>query len=146
MWTKLIDYTEQADARILAALLQAPDCTEKMVTLMSHVLNAQHVWASRILGLKPDFGPWTVHDKQTFIALSQQNIGLLKRVLAEIPLEETVQYTNSQGDTFVNRIDDILFHVINHSTYHRAQLASMLKLQDINPPVTDYIMLNRTKL
>ena len=51
--------------------------------------------------------------------------------------------TNSKGETFSNKIKDILFHIINHSTYHRAQIATDLKQNGIEPINTDYIFYKR---
>ena len=48
-------------------------------------------------------------------------------------------YVNSKGKEYSNTLMQIITHVINHSTYHRAQIASLLKSENINPPYTDYI-------
>ncbi|WP_185211767.1 DinB family protein [Sphingobacterium mizutaii] len=32
-----------------------------------------------------------------------------------------------------------MFHIINHSNYHRAQIATELRKQEIEPIQTDYI-------
>ena len=37
----------------------------------------------------------------------------------------------------------MLFHFVNHSTYHRGQIASNLKEHGIEPLVTDYIFYKR---
>ncbi|WP_379084396.1 DinB family protein [Pedobacter sp. UC225_65] len=42
-------------------------------------------------------------------------------------------------------VKDILFHVFNHSTYHRAQIATLFKESGITPPVTDFIILKRNQ-
>lgn len=58
-------------------------------------------------------------------------------------LEELISYSNSKGEMFSNTIDDVLFHVINHSTYHRAQIATDLKIAQIESANTDYILYRR---
>ncbi|MBI3466927.1 MAG: hypothetical protein HY000_28265 [Planctomycetes bacterium] len=41
--------------------------------------------------------------------------------------------------TYRNTVCDILIHVVNHSSYHRGQLAILLGQEEKTPPVTDYI-------
>ena len=64
-------------------------------------------------------------------------------ILDKFDLTATMSYTNSKGQTFSNSIRDILFHVINHSTYHRAQIATEFKQNGLEPLVTDYIFYKR---
>jgi uncharacterized damage-inducible protein DinB len=54
--------------------------------------------------------------------------------------EKIISYKNSRGDAFENRLSDILAHVINHGTHHRAQIGQQLKSGGLeNLPITDYI-------
>ncbi|MCH7396746.1 hypothetical protein MM236_02050 [Belliella sp. DSM 107340] len=55
----------------------------------------------------------------------------------------TADYSNSKGQKYSSSVRDILFHIINHSTYHRSQIASELKNQGIEPLITDYIFFKR---
>ena len=61
-------------------------------------------------------------------------------------LKRSVSYTTQAGDSLVNTVGDILFHAANHSTYHRAQVATVFKQNNIQPPVTDFIALKRQGL
>lgn len=54
-------------------------------------------------------------------------------------LNKKYAYNNIKGDAFEDSLYDILFHVINHSTHHRAQISKILRQHDIAPPVMDYI-------
>jgi len=67
-------------------------------------------------------------------------------ILDDFDLNTPIEYTNSKGDTFSNNIRDIYFHVINHSTHHRGQIASEFRQYGINPLVSDYIFYKRTSL
>lgn len=66
--------------------------------------------------------------------------------LKEHALDKKILYRTSQGVQYENRIDEILFHLFNHSTYHRGQVVTLLKKEGFTPPVTDYIMLKRDHL
>jgi uncharacterized damage-inducible protein DinB len=52
---------------------------------------------------------------------------------------EQVRYQNSAGTVFVNTVDDILRHLVNHGTYHRGNLAAMLRQMGHPGISTDYI-------
>lgn len=61
-------------------------------------------------------------------------------------LKKKISYKNSRGERFENSVRDILFHVINHSTYHRGQIATDCKLHGMTPLATDYIFYKRDTL
>jgi uncharacterized damage-inducible protein DinB len=44
---------------------------------------------------------------------------------------------------FSNTIKDILFHMINHSTHHRAQIAMDMRNNKLEPLPLDYIFYKR---
>ena len=56
---------------------------------------------------------------------------------------EKIAYTNSSGQNYANTVQEILFHIINHSTYHRGQIMSLLKNNGVEPITTDYIFYKR---
>ena len=68
------------------------------------------------------------------------------RIIDSFNLEERISYFNSKGEEFINTIRDMLFHVVNHSTYHRGQIATDSKLHGLAPLVTDYIFYKRDNL
>jgi uncharacterized damage-inducible protein DinB len=142
MLLKMLNYTAKADAILIAELTAAnlPEASK----LFSHVLTAQHAWAKRILNQAPDFGVWEVQNVKDFQSISDHNFKLIEEILQNSSLEKDITYKNVAGDEFTNRVEDILLHVCNHSTYHRAQIATMLRVAGYVPPVTDYIMLKRT--
>jgi uncharacterized damage-inducible protein DinB len=143
---EIINYTELADARIIEifklATVELPDAER----LFSHVLNAQHIWAQRISGKKPLYSVWDIHLKEEFEDLSLENFKLIREALSNHPLDKRIIYHNTKGDQYENRVDEILFHLFNHSTYHRGQVVTLLKKAGFKPPVTDYIMLKRDRL
>jgi uncharacterized damage-inducible protein DinB len=42
-------------------------------------------------------------------------------------LESLYAYKNMKGDPFQDKVEDTLFHVVNHSAYHRGQITTMLR-------------------
>jgi uncharacterized damage-inducible protein DinB len=143
---EIINYTQLADQRIIeifkVATFEIPDAER----LFSHVLNAQHIWAQRISGKKPLYGVWDIHTKENFESIAAENFGLIRAALKDTPLDKRILYSTTQGVQYENRLDEILFHLFNHSTYHRGQVVTLLKNEGFTPPVTDYIMLKRDHL
>ena len=60
--------------------------------------------------------------------------------------EEVIAYQNTSGQAFETGLADIVIHVINHSTHHRAQIVQLLRSGDIEPPRLDYIFFCREKV
>jgi uncharacterized damage-inducible protein DinB len=141
----LLRYTEVAD-NLVIDVLQSSDAPEKALALFCHVLDAQHIWASRILGTEILYTPHQLHRVKSFAEISANNLRMLWNILEDVPGDRSIAYSNFAGEKFISAAGDILFHVVNHSTYHRAQIATELRLNDINPPVTDYIILKRQGL
>ena len=58
--------------------------------------------------------------------------------------EEVINYTNTKGNKYNSCVLDIITHVINHGTYHRGQIALLMRQSELNPVVTDYIVHQRS--
>lgn len=51
----------------------------------------------------------------------------------------TIHYQNSKGESFTNRLEEIIHHIVNHGTYHRGNIAAMLRQLGQTGVSTDYI-------
>jgi len=63
--------------------------------------------------------------------------------LSDNDFTQSIRYRNLQGDTFETKLFDILTHLVNHGTHHRAQAGQHLKLAGTDLPGTDYILFTR---
>lgn len=132
------------DQRLIDALRACPGGPpERSVKLMSHVLAAHHIWNARIEGHTPRLGVWEPLVPDAWHSVHAENITTSERILGDHDLDGKVRYTNSKGETFVNSVQEILLHVVNHSTHHRAQIASDLREHGHEVPVMDYIFHKR---
>lgn len=113
--------------------------------LLSHLFAAKQVWLNRCLGNhQTTIELWPQRTVAELQELSEQiNADWMSYIqgLDESDFEKAVHYQNSRGQQFDNRLEDILAHVINHGTHHRAQIGQYLKTRGLELlPVTDYIM------
>ena len=58
--------------------------------------------------------------------------------LTDADLERVVSYRGSDGQAFSHPLGHLMRHVVNHSTYHRGQLATLLRQMGHTPPNTDF--------
>jgi uncharacterized damage-inducible protein DinB len=141
---ELFDYNHQANQTLIAHLeLHKEKLSERSVRLMSHIIDANEVWNSRVLAKKNQFTVWQVHTVETWADLDKANNETSLKIIDEAGFEDVITYTNSLGDTYKNSVRDILFQVINHSTYHRGQIAMDCRKTGIEPLNTDYILYKR---
>ncbi|CAA7196771.1 DinB family protein [Chryseobacterium potabilaquae] len=115
---------------------------DRTINLINHTLNAQQIWNSRILNEKA-FDVWQINLFENLVEINHRNYIKSIEILNNHDLEKKIEYQNSRGEKFENTIFEMLFHVINHSTYHRGQINSYLKQSGITPIVTDYIFYKR---
>ena len=60
--------------------------------------------------------------------------------LNETDLEGKREYVTTEGKPYSNGLQDMLLHLINHSSYHRGQVASLLRQVGATPLATDLIL------
>lgn len=141
---ELFDYNQHCNKQLIEKSLEfETEISEKTKKLFNHILNAHEIWNSRILQQKPTFGVWQIHPIQRWKTTNQSNFEASLSILDGKEIDLKVNYTNSKGDAFRNSIQDILFHIINHSNYHRAQIAADFRANNIEPLTTDYIFYKR---
>nr|WP_068890894.1 DinB family protein [Pedobacter panaciterrae] len=145
MLSKLCQYNNWANSLLLDALISNSSLLpESCIQLFSHIVNAQLIWASRINGTTATVGVWQLHNLETCrILLEEGANGLTQAEQLKAIGTQTIKYTISTGVRFETSVVDILLHTFNHGTYHRAQIAKEMKLHNIKPVNTDYILFVR---
>lgn len=142
----LLQYTHWANGRVLDTLRSADVVPERILELMSHLLRTQDVWYGRVADTThADLDFWAVDDLTTCAERAENSMERWRSLVADRTdrLDQPVLYTNSSGTAFETPLHDILRHVVNHGTHHRAQIALLLREAGIPPPATDYIFFVR---
>lgn len=156
---RLYDYNSWANNRSLdfCALLTHDQFTRDLGSsfksvrdTLVHIYGAQWVWLERWHGRSPDGLPSTAHFDQ-FDSVRRQlqelDRGLIDYVasLTNEDLLRSVSYKTTAGAPFTQPNWQMLQHLANHSTYHRGQLATMVRQLGAKPASTDMIVLFRER-
>ncbi len=146
---ELFKYNDWANQRMLITLEKLPEVSDKLILLYGHLISAQIVWLNRIKELPTSpFPLWTdykLRELRTMTEESTANWFEYMETHRMVTFEEMIFYTNTAGKKYENTISEIITQVVNHSTYHRAQMALLLRQMGVNPPQTDFIHYCRTR-
>lgn len=143
-----------ATDRVLAALgtitpaqLDKP-CGGSFATgrgLLRHVLGAEQLWFERWNGTSPRTLPdyplsFAAHDFHAhWLRLAEKQQRFMEALTVE-RLAEDLTYVNIKGETWTYPFADVLLHCVNHGTYHRGQLAHLLRDLGLSAPSTDFLI------
>lgn len=142
---KLYQYNAWANDRLVSCLKRQSITDEKMLSVFGHVLAAQFLWLHRIKGLTPpDVKLW---GEYSLDALERMAINANKQWLEFVETNDTFEremtYTNYVGDLYTNNVETVMMHLVNHCSYHRAQVAMLLRQKGFEPINTDLITYDR---
>ncbi len=139
---RLFRYNEWANRETLASLVAAARPSERLTLVMAHIPGAEELWLNRLGRGKASGEVWPVLDLDACRRRCTEvgdEWAVFLADLAEGDLRRPVEYVNTKGEPWENRVEDILDHVINHSAYHRGQIAAGLRESGHKPAYTDFI-------
>mgnify|MGYP006311168747 CR=1 FL=1 len=144
LFNQLFDYNYYCNRDLIERLNTLDSLPKDSVRLFNHILNAHHIWNMRVLNDKPQYGVWEAHDAKKWQDMHYENQRTSFEIITNTnDFEKRVEYENSEGRHFANDLKDILFHIINHSTHHRGQIAMDLRKNGEEPQPLDYIFYKR---
>jgi len=151
---ELFDYNDWANGRIIDRVVPlAPEQLKRELgnsfgslhDTLAHMAGAEWIWLERWLGRSPaklpcgsDFvGVNSIVEKLGKVRSDRRY--WLGSVSADA-LSENVSYSNLRGQTCTYPLWQQLTHVVNHSTYHRGQVITLLR--QLGNPVasTDFLL------
>lgn len=145
----LVQYSAWASKKLLAFAQTVPDDVVTraipnshggILKTFQHIYYADRVWLSRLE--KADVAFEDPAPGPTLADMHREWWPLLDRLAtfadAHDP-EEILTFRRMNGDTHSLPIDRLLRHIVNHGTYHRGQVASMLRESGHVPPSTDLL-------
>ena len=144
-FVKLYEYNAWANKRVLGTLVRQQVQDEKIMQLMGHIVAAQFLWLHRIKGLPPpDVKLWGEYKLDQLVTLAEKaGSQWLEFVNSTDDFNRQMTYKNYVGEPYTNNVEMIMIHLVNHSSYHRAQIAMLLRQKGFEPINTDFITYDR---
>ena len=111
---------------------------------LAHLYGADWVWLERLQGRSPRALPepqedWTPEDFRRKWRPVEEGHAAVVAAATPDRLTEPVTYVNFAGQTWTYPLGEALLHVANHGTYHRGQIATLLRQLGKAPVSTDYL-------
>jgi uncharacterized damage-inducible protein DinB len=117
---------------------------------LAHVLAGEWIWLTRWRGSSPPGLPesWDLSSLEV-VRAQWAEVEADQRAfvegLDEAALDRVVAYRDTRGDPYENPLGQLLRHVVNHSTYHRGQVVTMLRQLGADAVATDYVVYLRER-
>jgi uncharacterized damage-inducible protein DinB len=144
-----LDYTRWASERLLeAARPLSEDEVDRdlrnsfgsILGTLIHIFQADRIWLSRVAGsprltLADPGETWTIDSLRT--AWTETHLGWIDWAASVSDVERILDYVNTAGKAYQMPLWQIVFHVVNHGSYHRGQITTMLRQLGYSPVSTD---------
>jgi uncharacterized damage-inducible protein DinB len=140
---KQFAYNDAMNITQLKKLNELENPPHEAMELLNHITKVQILWLERLYGTvnitRSFLTPWSLAEIEEKLVDNHKGWLAFLNEYDEEGLNKIFEYKNIKGETCRNNLYDIIFHVINHSTHHRAQISKILRQHEIVPPVMDYI-------
>ncbi|HEX8726779.1 MAG TPA: DinB family protein [Gemmatimonadaceae bacterium] len=143
---RMFAHLQWADARTLRSIVDSQHLPAHALELFAHLVAAEHVWLSRMAGVPPRVPVWPTLSIAECDALMNENHAAYAQFLDELgddDLAHAVTYRNSAGREFTSTVEEMLTQVAMHGSYHRGQIAALVRAAGDEPQPTDYIAFTR---
>jgi uncharacterized damage-inducible protein DinB len=154
---RLYEFNAWADRRTLesCAVLTPEQFTQDLKSsfhsvrdTLVHIFGAEWVWCERWQGRSPTGLPWTANftDYDSVSARWNEVLRDLQQFvegLTQADLNRPLEVRTFAGGIYKQPLWEMMQHVVNHGSYHRGQIATMLRQLGAQPPTEDLILFYR---
>jgi len=142
---KLYHYNAWSNKRVLNCIKRQNVVDEKILTIMGHIVAAQFLWLHRIKGLPPaDVKLWGSYTLDQLLVMAEDaGKQWIDFVESTDNFDRELTYRNYVNEPYTNNVEMIMVHLVNHASYHRGQLAMLLRQKGFEPINTDFITYDR---
>jgi uncharacterized damage-inducible protein DinB len=154
-----LEFMKWADEIVLGALSEVPadkisadvgSSFKSMLGTLNHVYLAELVWLKRVQGeTNARLADLAIPADMNALAQAWPEVHRkwLERAgsFSEEEWNKLCAYRTSTGAEFSLPYWQIVLHLVNHGSYHRGQVATMLRQSGVTPPGTDLAMFYRTQ-
>jgi uncharacterized damage-inducible protein DinB len=115
-----------------------------------HIFGAEWLWLERWQGRMPTALPWAPNfpDHAGVSARWTEVHRDLQRFVANLTpeqVERSFEVRTTSGGLYTQPLWQMMQHLANHGSYHRGQVATMLRQLGEKPPATDLILFYRER-
>jgi uncharacterized damage-inducible protein DinB len=139
---RLFAHLAWSDEHVLQSLRDGGEDVAHARELFAHILGSELVWLARIEGRPAEVAVWPDLSLDQCAAMATRVCAGYDRLLSSLDdpgLLRLVHYRNSAGTEFDSAVGDMLLHVAMHGSYHRGQIALLVRAGGSTPAPTDYI-------
>ena len=143
-WADLLFFDCVAQLTESQLVLPQPITFGSLIRTLNHSYLMDYAWKSNLLGTPHGLTTRNPQDHPPFNDLRAKQAEIDKWYieytdsLTQQELDSTVYFEFIGGEKSQLTRSEILFHVVNHTTYHRGHAAAMLYQFGISPPTTDF--------
>lgn len=151
---ELYEYNRWANSRVLEAVsklaaeeftrdLQSSHCSVRDTLI--HMMSGEWIWLVRWKGMSPKAMldpaeyPTSTAVRARWADLQREQAEFVASLTGE-SLRRVVRYVNLRGEAYAYPLSQMMHHVVNHSTYHRGQVVTMLRQLGATPAATDFLV------
>ena len=156
---QLFDYNHWANSRALEAAAQLTDeqFTKPLGSSFSsvrdtlvHICGGEVVWLERFQGRTPTTFPdassaQTVASLREFWQPYADKLVAFANAVSQADLDRILEYKTFNFGVYKNPLWQSMQHLANHGTYHRGQVATMLRQLGAKPILTDLMHFYRER-
>tara|TARA_R110000868_G_scaffold81946_2_gene231733 strand:+ start:43542 stop:44006 length:465 start_codon:yes stop_codon:yes gene_type:complete len=143
LFLKQLEYDVWANNKIIEVIFNADEMLEgnRPYEILSHLICTPKIWLMRALDKTTNLKSWGNLKLIDCFELSNENHEDWKKFILSKTDKELEQHFNFsfKGNESKISIEDLLIHLVNHSSYHRGQIILLLKGKIEPLPLTTYI-------
>ncbi len=127
---KIAEFIAKADEKLFDTEVKSSFPTLRKTVY--HVWDAEFIWLKRLQGESLNDWPsknFTGSKAEALKAWTDGSKSLHDFIAGkdETYCQEVCHYKNVKGDAFKSTVEEIIMHVVNHSTFHRGQMVTILR-------------------
>ena len=116
-----------------------------------HIMGAEEIWVRRWKGespatfRKPEEFPSVDVLSGRWDMVEHEITGFCNMLKSEDDIARLVTYKDIKGNSYTMQLYRLMQHLVNHSTFHRGQVVTMLRQLGLKPAATDLVMFYRER-
>ena len=118
---------------------------------LAHTLGAEDIWLKRWTGvpitgfLKPADVPTFADLQNKWKTVATEILNFCGTLKSDNDIQKIIVYKDLKGNEYRQPMYQLMQHIVNHSSYHRGQVVTMLRQLGVQPIGTDMVGFFREK-